>query len=114
VNDASGVWRVIVVYNDNSVDAQGRGHWTPLELTDSTPAQPIGADHIFTGSVTISGSALVTYVLQSVDNRGNVTWLDYVAARLPASGVPLGIPQAVDVPLSSVRSRHTRTLPARP
>ena len=123
VNDASGVWRVIVVYNDNSVDAQGRGHWTPLELTDSTPAQPINADHIFTGSVTISGSALVTYVLQSVDNRGNVTWLDYVAARLPASGVKLGIPQAVDVSLSSARSkptlspvrlRHTRTLPARP
>jgi hypothetical protein len=102
VNDASGVWRVIVVYNDNSVDAQGRGHWTPLELSDSTPAQPINADHIFTGSVTIAGSALVTYVLQAVDNRGNVTWLDYVAARLPASGVPLGIPQAVDVALSSV------------
>jgi hypothetical protein len=32
-----------------------------------------------------------------VDNRGNVTWLDYVTAQFPASGVPLGIPAARDV-----------------
>ncbi len=33
-SDASGVWRVVVVYDDGTLDADGRGEWLPLELTD--------------------------------------------------------------------------------
>ncbi len=52
-------------------------------------------------------------MIQAVDNRGNVTWLDYTAATarpadagagaysLPSSGVPLGIPAPIDVTLSA-------------
>lgn len=86
--DASGVWRVIAVVNDNSVDAQGRGLWVPVELADD-------------GSGTWRGSraapsAQVTYVIQAADRRGNVTWLDFVAANLAASGVAPGVPRPVD------------------
>jgi hypothetical protein len=87
--DASGVWRVLVVSNDNSVDGSGRGTWTPLELTDDGTGT-------FRGNRLVASGSRLTYVIQAVDNRGNVTWLDYVSASLPASGVPLGIPQAVD------------------
>jgi hypothetical protein len=86
--DASGVWRVLVVSNDNSVDVNGRGTWTPLDLVDDGTGT-------FRGSRVVS-SERVTYVIQAVDNRGNVTWLDYVTASLPSSGVPLGVPRAVD------------------
>src|SRR6185503_9993352 len=33
-SDASGVWRVVVVVNDNQVDGSGHGHWTPIELVN--------------------------------------------------------------------------------
>jgi uncharacterized repeat protein (TIGR01451 family) len=45
----------------------------------------------------VTGAATITYVIQAVDKRGNLTWLDYVSSQLPASGVPLGVPQTVDV-----------------
>jgi IPT/TIG domain/Galactose oxidase, central domain/Kelch motif/Peptidase family C25/S-layer homology domain len=104
--DPSRVWRVLVVYNTNSVDGQQQGTWLPLELVGDTSGT-------FRGSTTISGSALVTYVIEAVDNRGNLTWLDYVAAQLPSSGVSLGIPQAVDVALGGpVAPAVTSLLPA--
>jgi hypothetical protein len=92
--DTAGVWRVVVVYNLNTIDSQGRGSWVPLELTDD------GAG-TFRGNILVSGSTRLTYMVQTVDNRGNVTWLDYVSAQLPSSGVPLGVPKAVDVSLGS-------------
>ena len=52
------------------------------------------------GSLSVSGASTLTYVIQAVDERGNLTWLDYVSSQLPASGVPLGVPQTVDVPVS--------------
>jgi N-acetylneuraminic acid mutarotase len=89
-SDASGVWRVVVVYNPNTVDGQGRGTWTPLDLTND-------GGGTFRGSISVSGVARLTYVIQAVDNRGNITWLDYVSAQLPSSGVALGLPNPVDV-----------------
>ena len=64
--------------------------WTPVELVDDGTGT-------FHGSAGLSGATRLTYVVQAVDNRGNVTWLDYVSTQLPASGVALGIPQPVDV-----------------
>jgi hypothetical protein len=89
VDAQSAVWRVVVVYNRNSVDGQGRGTWIPVELTDN------GAG-TFTGSVNLGGPTQLTYVIQAVDTRGNVTWLDYVSAETPSSGVDLGVAMAVD------------------
>jgi uncharacterized repeat protein (TIGR01451 family) len=90
--DPSGVWRVVVVMSDNTVDGAGRGVWSPVELVEDGGT--------WRGSRVVPGASLVTYVIEAVDRRGNLTWLDYVSALLPASGVPLGIPQAVDVPVS--------------
>jgi hypothetical protein len=94
-SDASGVWRVLAVFNPNTVTA-GQGTWTPLELLkDPTGVScPTGS---FCGQSTVSGTTRLTYVLQAVDNRGNVTWLDYVPVQLPASGVNPGLPLPVDV-----------------
>lgn len=89
-NDNAGVWRVIVVYNTNTVDAQQQGTWTPLELTNDGTGT-------FRGHLRFEIGTRLTYVIQAVDNRGNVTWLDYVSAQLPASGTALGIPKPVDV-----------------
>ncbi len=87
-SDPAGVWRVLVVYNPN-VTLNGRGSWIPLELSND-------GSGTFRGSVTVTGTTRLTYVLQAVDNSGNITWLDYVAVQPPASGVPLAAPNPVD------------------
>ncbi len=89
--DSSGVWRVIVVYNTNTVDTQHRGTWTPLELTNDGTGT-------FRDNLKLAGGTRLTYVVEAVDNRGNVSWLDYVSAQLPSSGTALGIPKPIDVP----------------
>lgn len=103
--DPAGVWRVLIVYNANAVDGQGRGTWTPLDLTNDGTGT-------YRGNVTISGTPRATYVIEAVDNRGNVTWLDYVSAQLPSSGIPLGVPNAVDAALSGPVSAPTGMLAA--
>ncbi len=93
-SDQAGVWRVVVVYNPNTLDGQGRGTWTPLDLIND-------GGGTFRGSVSVSGVTRLTYVIQAVDNRGNLTWLEYVSAQLPSSGVALGLPNTVDVTASA-------------
>jgi uncharacterized repeat protein (TIGR01451 family) len=90
--DPSGVWRVVVVANDNRTDGAGRGAWSPVELVEDGGT--------WRGSLSVTGAATITYVIQAVDKRGNLTWLDYVSSELPASGVPLGVPETVDVSVS--------------
>lgn len=89
--DEGGVWRVLVVVNEGGLDPHARGAWVPVELSDDGTG-------VWRGTLSLHrSSSRLTYVLQAVDNRGNVTWLDYVTSELPASGVPLGIPRPVDV-----------------
>jgi hypothetical protein len=90
--DASGVWRVLIVSNDNFLDGNGRGTWTPLDLTLNP-----GTGRWEGARAVTSGSTRLTYVIQAVDNRGNVTWLDYVSTQIPSSGTRLGVPLPIDV-----------------
>jgi hypothetical protein len=90
-SDDAGVWRVVVVATDNTVDANGFGSWSPIELEDPDD------DGRWTGSLDIAGIARLTYVVQAVDARGNVTWLDFVSAQPPASGIDPEFPLPVDV-----------------
>ena len=89
-SDAAGVWRVVVVYTDNATDAQGNGLWTPLDLADDGTG-------VFRGGAGVASGRRVTYVIQAVDNRGNVTWLEYQSAVPPASGIPPGLALPIDV-----------------
>jgi hypothetical protein len=91
--DPAGVWRVLAVYTTNTVDAQSRGRWSAVELVNDGTGT-------FRGSAPLSAGIRLTYVVEAVDNRGNVTWLDYVSAQLPSSGVALGVPRTVDVSLA--------------
>ncbi|MCP4594345.1 MAG: DUF11 domain-containing protein, partial [bacterium] len=79
-SDEAGVWRVVVVYDD---EAEHR--WVPVDLTDA-------GDGTWTGSAWVNGVERVTYFLQAVDRHGNVTWLEYEPSDPPASGIPLEIP----------------------
>jgi hypothetical protein len=103
--DPAGVWRVVVVYNRNTVDQQGRGVWNAIDLTDN-------GSGTFAGSANVAGATQLTYVVQAVDNRGNVTWLEYVTSDLPSSGVPLGVPNALDVSLSTIAAPSNVTATA--
>jgi hypothetical protein len=94
-SDAAGVWRVLVVVNDNSTTV-GQGQWVPVELQDA-------GGGVWTGS-RVATSTRMTYVIQAVDRRGNVTWVEYQGAALPASGVPLGIPLPVMVDVAAAGS----------
>ncbi len=85
-SDAAGVWRVVVVYD------LGLGRWEPLELVDDGTG-------IWRGSLSAGGAPRLTYLIQAVDQRGNVSWLDYVPTEDPASGVDTDLPWAVDVPI---------------
>ncbi len=90
-DDDSGVWRVVVVY-DAGPDAQGHGAWIPLELSD-------GGTGTWTGELQLLGSSKLTYYLQAVDTRGNVSWRMYVT-DIPDSGIPLEVPWPADVALT--------------
>jgi len=94
------VWRVVLVTNTDILDGQGRGRWVPLDLEGD-------GSGTWRGTLTLPTSfERLTYVVQTVDIRGNVTWLDFVAAdapqgseALPASGVEPEIPLPVVVEL---------------
>ncbi|HEX9736930.1 MAG TPA: hypothetical protein VGG06_33610, partial [Thermoanaerobaculia bacterium] len=70
VQDEAGVWRVVAVVSDGRIGADGRGRWTPVELVDDGNGR-------FRGSVPADGATRLTYYLQAVDRRGNVSWLEY-------------------------------------
>ncbi len=94
--DAAGVWRVVVVY-DVGPDAQSLGTWEPLELVDDGTGT-------WKGSLTPTGAARLTYLIQAVDNRGNVAWVELETTDLPASGVVHDLPEAFDVLLGDARA----------
>ena len=77
--DHTGVWRVLVVHNDNLAPG-GVGSWVPLELSDADQ------DGTWEGSASFAATPRLTYVIQAVDRSGNVTWLDYVPS--PTSRSP--------------------------
>lgn len=89
-SDEAGVWRVVVVYTDETPDPSGRGSWRPLDLADD-------GDGVWRGRLQLAGEARLTYYLQAVDRRGNVSWLLYEPPEEPASGVEQGIPLPVEV-----------------
>jgi hypothetical protein len=90
VQDEAGVWRVVAVVSDGRIGADGRGRWTPVELVDDGNGR-------FRGSVPADGATRLTYYLQAVDRRGNVSWLEYERTEVPASGLEPGIPRPIDV-----------------
>ena len=104
-DDPGEVWRVVVVYNDGTFDAQDRGAWVPVELSEDAGT--------WRASVAVRDSTEIVYVVQAVDRRGNVSWLDPIlpAGCVPqpppipmpaASGVDLGLPGDVVAPLPDV------------
>jgi hypothetical protein len=90
VSDEGEVWRVVAVYSDGTLDAGGEGRWTPVELSDDGTGR-------FRGRLSVGSSKRLTYYLQAVDYRGNVSWVEYKGAETPASGVEPGIPRPIDV-----------------
>ncbi len=99
-SDPSGVWRVLVV-----VDDQGQGAWVPIELADDD------ADGTWEGSYDAGGAGELSYFLQAVDRRGNVSWLLFEPqpGEEPDSGIPSGLPlaPAVEVPQADLSITKT-------
>ena len=83
--DPSGVWRLVVVWNDEEA-----GRWRPLELEYDTVSDT------WTGNLDVAGRQGIVYVLQAVDERGNVSWKELVAP-IPASGISLGLADVIEV-----------------
>jgi hypothetical protein len=105
--DASDVWRATAVVTDNTA-VDGVGHWEPVELERAgTERSGEATWTVWTGSKVI-GDSQATYVVQAVDRRGNVGWLTYQSADVPASGVPLDVADTVEV---RAPSRITRVWP---
>ena len=93
-SDASGIWRVLVVHTTNALDESGHGAWVPLELADDAGT--------WRGTVTVPPSTRLSYVVQAVDRRGNVTWDRYVTTDPPVSGVDHGVANVLDVEVGAV------------
>ncbi|MEM8931697.1 MAG: hypothetical protein AAGE94_11020 [Acidobacteriota bacterium] len=89
------IWRVVVVWNDNSVDAQGRGRWQPVELELNASGDA------FEGSLDVFGSQKLSYFVQAVDHRGNVSLIlaDDPDSE-PTSGVTHKLPEIVEVEIA--------------
>lgn len=80
---AADVWRVVAV-----VDLE-QGRWEPLELTREN-------DGIWRGSLSLPTGGALTYVLQAVDTRGNVTWVEWMPEDDPI-GMDLHLADTIDV-----------------
>jgi hypothetical protein len=89
-SDDGGVWRVVAVVNDNTADG-GQGSWVPTELEYDE------GSGTWRGNRDITGVDRLTYVIQAVDTRGNVSWLDWNTQRLPSSNINHDVPDTVDV-----------------
>jgi hypothetical protein len=79
------VWRVVVVYSE-----LGQGKWAAVDL------DKIGA-HQWRGTQVFNATPHLDYVIQAVDYRGNVSWLDFNPDDLPTSGVRPEVPLVVEV-----------------
>ncbi|MCP4656095.1 MAG: hypothetical protein GY856_11835 [bacterium] len=89
VDDDSEVWRVVVVYDDLAAE-----RWNPLELAFNSTSG------FWEGSVVSPpGVESVNYVIQAIDNHGNVTWHESATAPLPeGTGIVIELPVVVTVP----------------
>ncbi len=87
VQDDTGVWRVVVVWDDEPA-----ARWRSLELTYDAVTDR------WLGSLPAAGRGELTYMLQAVDNRGNVAWKE-LDSETPPSGVPLGLAEVFTVPI---------------
>ena len=76
----------------------GRGRWWPLELARGR----VGCGR---GALNAVGTSRVTYVVQAVDERGNVTWLEWASAELPSRA---GSRSGYRRPRDGGRCRHRR------
>ncbi len=102
VTDASGVWRVVAVWDD-----EASGRWRPVELEyDAIRGH-------WTGSLPSAGREQITYTLQAVDQRGNVRWQEF-SAPTPESGIDLGLVDTIDVEITSGSAEIAVTLDASP
>ena len=87
-DEDGAVWRVVVVYTDHLLNELNEGTWRPIELEL--------VDGVWIGAETISNEAeRLTYVVQAVDDRGNVSWLQF--SSTPESEVPLRLPLATSM-----------------
>lgn len=87
------VWRALVVVNDDSLNPFSRGSWDELELSDED------GDGVWEGQSAFPGAERITYLLQAVDRKGNVSWLEFIEDTLPSSGIPTDLPEPTDVDL---------------
>jgi len=93
---ASGVWRALVVYTDHALDAQGLGHWKSLELVNDGTGVFRAVPPLDMSTV---ANSKLTYMIQAIDNRGNVTWRLFVPTpdEFPESGVDPVLPLPIHV-----------------
>ncbi len=99
---ASEVWKVLVV-----IDNESQSRWEPIELAYD------GMNEIWTGVYDLQGGGELSYFLQAVDRRGNVSWVLYEPVGsippdqepceppLPASCIPSGQPLATAVEVTA-------------
>lgn len=104
--DAGGVWRVVVVY-DGGPDVEGSGLWSPVELVE-------GPDGVWRGHTIAAGLARLAYVIQAVDRRGNVSWMEFEAERIPSSGHQPDLARIFDVELDDAVTDLALALTASP
>jgi hypothetical protein len=110
VNEAGGggVWRVVVVWDDELPDGEGLHHWTPEELAYDAASDRWTGD-LFVGN----GVSRITYYVQAVDERGNVSALDFDPWN-PSQSQPTGVSFPIEVPLTPGEADLTLTWSAAP
>jgi hypothetical protein len=92
VTDASGVYRVLVTYNDLRFN-----QWKSIDLTNASGTT-------WTGALALKGS--IAYYVQAVDANGNVGILSISSPDLSPSGTPYGStwtgPKLFDITLADI------------
>ncbi len=95
-DEDSEVWRVVVVYDD-----EANQEWKAIDLTFSEES---GRWEGYLPLSPTDGWDTLTYFLQAVDKKGNVSFFEFQDAGKAAgpSGIDLGLPNPVELDMPSV------------
>ena len=92
-SDTSGVWRVVVVWDDLAAS-----RWQAVELVPDCADCP---STVFRGSIPRPLQDRITYTVQAVDRTGNVTSVAFETLDFPVSGQEHGVLDPIDVDLDA-------------
>ncbi|MEM7350478.1 MAG: hypothetical protein AAF657_06705 [Acidobacteriota bacterium] len=97
--DPDEIWRVVVVHDLRQASTVSDGDWQAVELSPDNNGiwtASLSVTDIWPDPLTTNDAPILRYVIQAVDRRGNVSWLEFEPTQVPQSGVPSSLARVIE------------------